>query len=190
MEDAIIFGDFIAHLSLWFSSLTEDVRGTSSTREIDYSVFVNEILSTRLCSTCQSSPDISVASSSLATNNNWTTESWLGSDHEAIIYELNCEVGTMLPSNRTFLNFENAHWPSFKESTESAFSKCKPPQTVPQAEATYQKLSQRLLNLFTSEAVKLSKQKGELQFNKSSYHKISQVKKQINDVVNRHKCEK
>ena len=117
LEDSIIVGDFNAHHSLWHSKLQADTRGNIIANKIDDSnqVVLNEKLDTRITKNCESSPDISLASPSIAMNIDWHTEQALGSDHLPIILTLNSEHTPSYSTRQTFINFRKADWQSFKE---------------------------------------------------------------------------
>ncbi len=88
--DALVLGDFNAHDNLWHSSI-QDTRGTEIADEIGNSSYcvLNENLPTRVPSNGQpTSPDISLASTSIITSTEWNTKTCLGSDHLPIIIKI------------------------------------------------------------------------------------------------------
>ena len=76
--------------------ITEDTGGNNIASEIDLSnhVVLNQKASTRVTDSCESSPDISRASSRLAMNIGWRTEYALGSDHLSIVLSITCDLIT------------------------------------------------------------------------------------------------
>ena len=79
--DECIVSDFNAQSPLWHWKLTED-RGNNGASKINLynHVLLNENARTRVTDSCKSSPDISLASSSIAMSFDWRTEYALGSD--------------------------------------------------------------------------------------------------------------
>ena len=124
LDDSIIVGDINAHNPLWHSKLQCDARGNNIPAEIDNSnhVVLNEKAHTRITEQCKSSPDISLASSSVAMNLDWRTELALGSDHLPIILSVNCDTRLQETSKRTF-NFRKSNWEGFREDTEKKLSR-------------------------------------------------------------------
>lgn len=96
-QDHIILGDFNAHHPLWFSNISPDARGEDLAAEIDSSDYcvLNEDLATRVTASSLSSPDVSLASSSLIPLIDWHTEIALNSDHLPISLEINCTTDQM-----------------------------------------------------------------------------------------------
>ena len=108
---AIIMGEFNAHHSTWRSALAEDTRGQllADTLDSKTCVVLNGDEPTRAASNgILSSPDITIASASLATTANWSTETALNSDHKPIIVELQIQEPTVNSERRKYVNFAKA----------------------------------------------------------------------------------
>ena len=202
LEDSIIVGDFNAHHSLWHSKLQADTRGNIIANEIDDSnqVVLNEKLDTRITKTCESSPDISLASPSIAMNIDWHTEQALGSDHLPIILTLNCEHTPSYSTRQTFINFRKADWQSFKEDLDLKLTYAKWPTNVYHAEKLFRKAITKaaarhipqgrikeVIANFPSDAAKLSKERDELQKEHPGDPRITELNYTINKKVIEHK---
>ena len=81
-HDSIKMGDFNAHNPLWHCTLEENQRGTNLAEQIYVSNYgvLNEDFPTRITPTVSSSPDITIASTSLLLCRDWTTQPALSSD--------------------------------------------------------------------------------------------------------------
>ena len=69
-----------------------------------------------------SSPDVSLASSSLITSTNWNTITTLGSDHLPILIRLQTTVSVTPASHRTYVNLKKANWARFTQEIEDKLS--------------------------------------------------------------------
>ena len=109
--------------------------------EVDDSqhVVLNENEHTRITDQCKSSPDISLASSELAMSIDWHTECALGSDHRPIILSIQCEVGKIISSNKTYINFRKANWPGFSQQVEYILSRKTIPTNIHKGEKMLRK---------------------------------------------------
>ena len=108
--DSIILGDFNAHNPLWHSSI-QDPRGDKIADDIGDSNFgvLNEDLPTRIPTNGQpTSPDISLASTSLLPHIEWETKTALSSDHLPIIITVNTNIQTTKSDFRKYVNFKKA----------------------------------------------------------------------------------
>ena len=88
-DNTLVLGDANAHDPLWHSPLI-DTRGNKLAGEIEFSDYgvLNENTPTRLPSNQPTSPDVSLASMSLLTSAEWSTETSLSSDHLPITIKL------------------------------------------------------------------------------------------------------
>ena len=122
--DTLILGDFNTHHSSWHATST-DTRGKNLAYSICNSDFgiLNWDTPTRLPSnTTPSSPDVSLASSSLITSTNWNTITTLASDHLPILIRLQTSVSVTPASHRTYVNLKKANWASFTQEIEDKLS--------------------------------------------------------------------
>ena len=122
--DTLILGDFNAHHSSWHATST-DTRGKNLADSICNSDFgiLNWDTPTRLPSNATpSSPDVSLASSSLITSTNWNTITTLGSDHLPILIRLQTTVSVTPASHRTYVNLKKANWARFTQEIEDKLS--------------------------------------------------------------------
>ena len=103
LDERIIVTDFKAHSPLWHSKLPKDI-GNKIASEIDlsYHVVLNKKASKRATDSCKSSPDISLASSSIAMNIDCRMEYALGSDHLPIVLSVTCDLIIHTTPQRTF----------------------------------------------------------------------------------------
>ena len=155
------------------SGSPEDPRGQKLAEEIDESklMVLNEDCPTRVVKETKCSPDISLASNSLAMNIEWTTESALGSDHIPIGLTLESEITLIEAPKRTFINFKKADWPSFREELEFTLAKTSF-KSAAKGEETFRKLVTKaasrhipqgriksVIPNFPTEAIKLTKER-------------------------------
>ena len=69
-----------------------------------------------------SSPDVSLASTSLITSTNWQTKTNLGSDHLPILISFQMDV-TITPIQRTSINLKKENWDRYSREIEDKMSK-------------------------------------------------------------------
>ena len=118
--DTLILGDFNAHHSSWHATSTDTRRKNlaDSICNSDFDI-LNWDTPTRLPSNATpSSPDVSLASSSLITSTNWNTITTLGSDHLPILIRLQTTVSVTPASHRTYVNLKKTNWASFTQEIE------------------------------------------------------------------------
>ena len=140
--DSLVLGDFNAHDPLWHSSI-QDTRGADIAEEIGNSAYgvINENQPTRLPSNGQAtSPDISLASTSIMTSTEWKTETSLGSDHLPIIIKIGTTIKPSFSDHRNFINFNKANWEKFNNITEEKFQSLPDPTDVHKAEKEFRKI--------------------------------------------------
>ena len=70
-----------------------------------------------------SSPDVSLASTSLITSCSWQTLSTLSSYHLPILIRLQMKMTTTLSLRRTYVNLKKANWDRYRQEVEAALSK-------------------------------------------------------------------
>ena len=140
--DSLVLGDFNAHNALWYSNI-QDSRGEKFADEIgdaDFGV-LNENVPTRLPSNGQpTSPDISIASTSLLPYIEWETKTALSSDHLPIIIKINTSIQPIKSDFRKFINFKKADWNRFLDITEARFSRQPEPESVHKAEKRFRNI--------------------------------------------------
>ena len=117
-QHAIIMGDFNAHHSTWRSALAQDTKSQLLADTLDSKTCV--VLNGDASNGTLSSPDITIASASLATTANWSTETALNSDHKPIIVELQIQEPTVNSERRKYMNFAKADWAGFKSFMEDS----------------------------------------------------------------------
>ena len=123
--DTLILGDFNAHYSSWYSSST-DTRGTMLESMVSGSNFgiLNWDSPTRLPGNANpSSPDVSLASTSLITSTNWQTNTNLGSDHLPILISLQMDVTITPIQHCTSISLKKANWDRYSREIEDKLSK-------------------------------------------------------------------
>ena len=114
-------GDFNTHHSSWHATST-DTRVKNLADSICNSDFgiLNWDTPTRLPSNATpSSPDVSLASSSLITSTNWNTITTLDSDHLPILIRLQTTVSVTPASHRTYVNLKKANWASLHRKSKT-----------------------------------------------------------------------
>ena len=122
--DTHILGDFNAHHPSWYSRST-DTRGRKMADSIngsDYGI-LNWDSPTRVPSNAEpSSPDVSLASSSLITSCSWQTLLTLSSDHLPIFIRLQIKTPSNPGLRRTYANLKKANWDRYRQEVKAALS--------------------------------------------------------------------
>ncbi|XP_049302175.1 uncharacterized protein LOC125775568 [Bactrocera dorsalis] len=110
--------------------------------QIDDSNFctINDEAPTRVMGTCNSSPDITIASGGLINSITWRSMLTLTSDHLSIINSIENPPDFVSVDNRTFINFNKANWVGFTEFTESTFNALPIPMDVCVGERQFRKV--------------------------------------------------
>ena len=104
--DSLVLGDFNAHHSLWHS-------GT----------LLNTDSPTRLPGSANpSSPDVSLASTSLITSSEWQTHTTMSSDHLPILIGLQTTATSSPARHRTYINLKKADWTGYRQEIERKLS--------------------------------------------------------------------
>lgn len=115
-ERRILVGDFNSHHSLWYSS-TQDTRGEALADAIEDSPYIvmNEDSYTRRPTTGNaSSPDITLATSNIASSNRlWKPLVHLGSDHLPILSVFGRTLVEERPKKQCYINYKRADWTTF-----------------------------------------------------------------------------
>ena len=123
--DTLILGDFNAHHPSWYSRST-DTRGKRMDDSINGSNYgkLNWDSPTRVPPNAEpSSPDGSLASTSLITSCSWQTLSTLSSDHLPILIRLQMKTTSTPGLRRTYVNLKKANWDRYRQEVETALSK-------------------------------------------------------------------
>ena len=144
-------GDFNAHHSTWRSALAEDTRGQLLADLLDSKtcVVLNGDEPTRAASNgTLSPPDITIASTSLATNANWSTETALNSDHKPIIVELQIQEPTVNSEHRKYVNFTKADRDGFKSFMEDSIQNLPQGRDLLQSERAFRNKMQKAARKF------------------------------------------
>ena len=134
--DTLILGDFNAHHSAGYSSSTY-LRGTLLGNMISVSNFgiLNWDSPTWLPGNANpSSPDVSLASSSLITSTNWQMKTILGSDHLPILISLQMNLTINPIPHRTSFNLKKGNWDGYRKEIEDKLSKRRLPTNCQKGE--------------------------------------------------------
>ncbi|XP_050320929.1 uncharacterized protein LOC126753468 [Bactrocera neohumeralis] len=110
--------------------------------QIDDSTFctINDEVPTRVMGTCNSSPDIIVASGGLINSITWRHMLTLSSDHLSIIISIDKPPDFVSVGNRIFINFNKANWVGYRDFTESTFNALPIPMDVCVGERRFRKV--------------------------------------------------
>ena len=120
--DTIILGDFNTHHPSWYSRST-DTRGKRMDNGSNFGI-LNWDSPTRVPPNAEpSSPNVSLASTSLITSCSWQTLSTLSSDHLPILIRLQMKTTSTPGLCRTYVNLKNADWDRYRQEVETALSK-------------------------------------------------------------------
>ena len=123
--DSLILGDFNAHHPAWYSRSTH-TRGKRMDDSINGSNvgILNWDSPTRVPPNAEpSSPDVSLASTSLITSCSWQTLSTLSSDNIPILIILQMKTTSTPGLRRTYVNLKKADWDRYRQEVETALSK-------------------------------------------------------------------
>ena len=125
----LISGDFNAHHPSWYSrsTYTRGRRMDDIINGSDYGIR-NWVTPTRVPpNTEPSSPDVSLASTSLSISGSCQTQSTLSSVHLPILIRLQMKTTTNPGIRRTYVNLKKANWDRYRQEVEAALSKCSLP---------------------------------------------------------------
>ncbi|XP_069962582.1 uncharacterized protein, partial [Bactrocera oleae] len=201
-KNRLVLGDFKAHHDLWHSCLSNDRRGMELAEQIDDSTFctMNDEAPTRIMGTCNSSPDITIASGGLINSITWRPMLTLASDHLPIIISIEKPLDFVSVDNRTYVNFNKANWVGFTEFTESTFNSLSIPTDVIVGERQFRKViaaatarfipAARIAELrpnFSAEAAVLANERDTLCHADPCDPRIRDLDLEIRQMVNHHK---
>ncbi|KAI5753538.1 hypothetical protein M8J77_001119 [Diaphorina citri] len=205
-DDTIIVGDFNGHHNTWDSYLSSDRRGEDLAAEIeqsDFGILNDEQQYTRLVGDQISSPDISLASTSLLQTTDWNANIKLSSDHLPITISILRTIQKIKSENKTFINFVKANWDGFLEYTESRFEREPLPTNVIKGEKVFSNIlnkgrklhvpTGRIPNIipnFPTEAINLAEERDIIRQANPNDPKIKILNKQIAETVREHKKNK
>ena len=120
-KDRLVLGDMNGHDSLWYSPISDN-RGSLLAENINDSSYgtLNLDSPTRLPVNGQpTSPDITIASSSMLLACDWTVDTDLASDHLPItVHILTTMAGNSYAPRKCYTNFAKADWDKFYAETE------------------------------------------------------------------------
>nr|XP_036223381.1 LOW QUALITY PROTEIN: uncharacterized protein LOC118681730 [Bactrocera oleae] len=172
------------------------------TEQIDDSTFctMNDEAPTRIMGTCNSSPDIIIASGGLINSITRRPMPTLASDHLPIIISIEKPPDFISMDNRSFINFNKANWVGFTEFTESTFNALPIPTDVIVSERQFRKVivaatarfipvgrMAELRNNFQAEAAVLANERDTLRHANSCDPRIRDLSLEIWQMVNQHK---
>ena len=125
-----------------------------------------------------------------------SNECGLGSDHRPIILSIQCEVGKIISSNKTYVNFRKANWPSFSQEVEYILSRKTIPTYIHKGEKMLRKavLSSAGRNIpqgrlkeiipnFPTEALKLSEERDKLMSSDHTQEQVTELNHKIDAAV-------
>lgn len=200
-NDHIIVGDIKAHNSAWYSALGDDARGTDISEQIADSELgiLNEDCPTRVTTSCNSSPDISLTSPSLLISCTWKTETALNSDHLPIIISIQQTLDKTSSERRSFTNFSKADWEGFQHHLEEKFSRVPLRRNVYKGERCFRDIVNKAARIFIpsgriplvrpnfpSEAARLANERDALRKSNPSNPRIKEMNNQIRRLVTEH----
>ena len=204
-SDSLIVGDFNAHDALWHSSV-QDTRGQILAEEIGNTQFgvLNENLPTRLPRNGRpTSPDITLASTSLLPSAEWNVLTQLCSDHLPIVTTLSTSIKPIKSDFRKFVNFNKANWESFTKITEEKFQDLPEPTNAYSAEKLFRRIVNKaakrtipggrikdVLPEIPSETVKKMDKRDTLRASNPDSPEIPELTKEILKEVSTHRSEK
>lgn len=106
-----------------------DARGRRLANQLDQSDFsiLNELTATRITASCQSSPDITAASTSLLNRTNWCTKVAMNSDHVPIVISLERSITFCTADRNSYIRTlpkltGQGFWNILRKSLTSAMS--------------------------------------------------------------------
>ncbi|XP_039962846.1 uncharacterized protein LOC120776355 [Bactrocera tryoni] len=167
--------------------------------QIDDSTFctMNDEAPTRVMGTCNSSPDITIASGGLINNITWRPMLTLASDHLLIIISIEKPPDFV---SVAYFNFNKANWVGFTEFTESTFNALPIPMDVCVGERQFRKViaaatarfipAGRIAEIrpnFPAEAAVLANERDTLRHADPGDPRIRDLNLEIRRMVNQHK---
>ncbi|XP_039968511.1 uncharacterized protein LOC120780292, partial [Bactrocera tryoni] len=170
--------------------------------QIDDSTFctMNDEAPTRVMGTCNSSPDITIASGGLINSITWRPMLTLASDHLPIIISIEKPPDFVSVDNRTYFNFNKGNWVGFTEFTESTFKALPIPMDVYVGERQFRKViaaatarfipAGRIAEIrpnFPAEAAVLANERDTLRHADPGDPRIRDLNLEIRRMVNQHK---
>ncbi|XP_039970083.1 uncharacterized protein LOC120781978 [Bactrocera tryoni] len=168
--------------------------------QIDDSTFctMNDEAPTRVMGTCNSSPDITIASGGLINSITCQPMLTLASDHLPIIISIEKPPDFVSVDNRTFVNFNKANWVGFTEFTENTFNALPIPADVSVGKRRFRKviaavtaeaavLANERDTLPTAEAAVLANERDSLCHADPGDPRIKDLNLEIRRLVNHHK---
>ena len=141
LQSTLLLGDIKDHNELWDTRGTTDTRGDEIAEEIINSdwVILNEDVPTRSpANGPETSPDISLTTSDIATLAEWKVTTELTSDHLPICISLPLDDHKTVDNpRRCFTNFKKADWENFTKECEEEFAKLQPPRDAISSEKKF-----------------------------------------------------
>ena len=140
-KDGLVLGDLNGHHPSWHSTST-DARGRSLADTINGSNYgpLNEDSPTRVPTNGEvSSPDVSLASSSLIAPSSWQTLSSLSSDHLPVLIKLQMKYTPLPGSRRTYINLKKADWDGYSKEVDDILGRETLPTDCQQHETIFRK---------------------------------------------------
>nr|XP_036212630.1 uncharacterized protein LOC118679799 [Bactrocera oleae] len=148
---------------------------------------------TRIMGTCNSSPDITIASSGLTNSITWRHMLALASDHLPIIISIEKPPDFISVDNRTFSNFNKANWVGITEFTKSTFNALPIPTDVIVGELHFHKviaatrfIPPELRPNLPAEAALLANERDTLRHTDLCDPRIRDLNLEIRQMVNQH----
>ena len=203
--DAIFLGDFNGHSECWNSELSEDNRGAILAEMFDSAgcVVLNGNEPTREQKGKFSSPDISIASASLAMSASWRCITALSSDHKPILVDIGVEEKFVKAEKRVFINFSKADWPGFQQYVEERIKWLPKSDNIHVCEKALRQLLlksskkyipkgriPKVRPFFPADAIKMGEERDRLRTLDPESPRIGELNKQINNLVSQHKRDK
>ena len=203
-ETSVIVGDFNAHHTHWLSEGNTDTRGRNLADILTEHPFgiLNEDLPTRVTASASTSPDISLASNSLLSSCNWSTEVKLSSDHLPITISLTADIKKHKSRDTIYINFSKANWEQFTAYTEEIFENAYHTGNVHKDESYFRKVlnkaskkyipSGRIMkvNGLPTEADEKIEQRNNIRENNPADPRIPELNESIKTTIKKHKQNK
>ena len=187
---------------MWNSEDAEDSRGRHISDWINDTDFgiLNEDIPTRVTANSSTSPDLSIASSSLLSSCSWSVNTYMSSDHLPIHISLETQIKKIPAPNKTYINLKKANWNGFLNFTENVFNNTPLIDDPHKGEKVFRNTLNnaakkfipagripKIYNSMPSDIAKLQDEYNELRAREPANERLKEMNTEINNATNKHR---